>query len=307
MSLLNSETGKPVAVALAPKGGLLHALVDGLACAELDVLVVSEPAQLAGWTTTDHQQLSAFLIDTTVPEASFSECFKYVDPVFRDAGGPVIAVADSEGESDQAELWVKGATKIVDARSGRRALRLALSLEVEEFARICTLRGELKKCSSTLGTFVQGQFQFKTRREAQNLAMQLSVASPDPMPIAIGLTELFINGVEHGCLGIGHDEKGRLIEEGKLAAEIEHRRTLQEFCDRTVRVEFRREPNKLHFVINDDGEGFNYQAYLTDSEGHGKKHGRGITMANSCFGELIYKGNGSEVHAVHYFGGRKQR
>jgi len=299
---------QPVAVALAPEEGLLKPMLDGMACREFDLFRTETAAELAIPSAESHPNMGAFVIDTShlaeEMQSTMEALVDSVDAAFRDAGGPVIGIVDGDKPYDEGTLLAHGFSKIVDGRLGQRALRLVLSIEIEEFARLRLLRTELKKRSSAIGQIVQGQFRFKTRREAQNLATMLSMTCPNPMPIAIGLTELFINSVEHGCLDIGHDEKGRLIEDGLLAQEIERRRTMPEFCDRVVTVDFRREPNRLFFEVKDGGKGFDFKAYVANSEGHSKKHGRGIMMANGCFEELTYKGNGNEVHAVHYFGGR---
>jgi len=302
MKRVDIDTKHPVAVAFTSEGGLLHDMIDDLGCREFQVCTVDTLQDLEGETRQKYRHLGAFLIDITAVDTSLSQCIEHIDAAFRDAGGPVIVIANTDEDHDEATLQALGVKKFFDARLGLRALRLVVSIEIEEYRRICLLRTELQKRSSAIGQIVRGQFRFKTRREAQNLATMLSMTCPNPMPIAIGLTELFINGVEHGCLGIGHDEKGRLIEDGILADEIERRRSMPEFADRSVTVEFRREPNRLFFEVKDGGAGFDFEAYVEDAEGHSKKHGRGIMMAKGCFEKLTYKGNGNEVHAVHYFG-----
>jgi len=301
------DSKQPVAVFFGPIPGQGKELVADLACRDFMVSEAEDTSQLAAATLKKYRHLGAVIVDVTQlntdQNEKFSEYVECIDPAFRDAGGPVIAIVDGSQNHDEDKLLELGASKVMDVRLGKRALRLVLSIEIEEFGRLRLLRTELKKRSSAIGQIVKGQFRFKTRREAQNLATMLSMTCPNPMPIAIGLTELFINGVEHGCLSIGHDEKGRLIEDGILAEEIERRRGMPEFCDRFVTVDFRREPNRLFFEVKDGGDGFDFEAYISDYEGHSKKHGRGIMMAKGCFESLVYKGNGNEVHAVHFFGG----
>lgn len=302
MNSFTLDSRRPVAVAYAQDGGKLAELLDGLECREFRVVHVSNREDLAEATRSKYKHLGAFIIEDDRNAASLSELIDDIDPGFRDSGGPVIVVVDSEADYDEDTLLQAGASKVFESKLGQRTLRLITSIEIEEFGRIRLLRTELQKRASAIGQIVKGQFRFKTRREAQNLATMLSMTCPNPMPIAIGLTELFINGVEHGCLGIGHNEKGQLIEEGRLAEEIENRRSQPEYADRYVTVDFRREPNRLFFEIKDGGEGFDYRSYVGEAEGHSKKHGRGIMMAKGCFEELVYKGNGNEVHAVHFFG-----
>lgn len=296
------DTKRPVAVAYAPDGGKLLGLLDGLDCREFSVVRVASREELAAATREKYRHLGAFVVEAARDGADLADLIDDIDPAFRDSGGPLVVVVDGEEAYDEDALLQAGASKVFETKLGQRTLRLITSIEIEEFGRIRLLRTELQKRASAIGQIVKGQFRFKTRREAQNLATMLSMTCPNPMPIAIGLTELFINGVEHGCLGIGHDEKGQLIEEGRLAEEIENRRSQSEYAERFVTVDFRREPNRLFFEIKDGGKGFDYRSYLGEAEGHSKKHGRGIMMAQGCFEELTYKGNGNEVHAVHFFG-----
>ena len=144
-----------------------------------------------------------------------------------------------------------------------------------------------------------GRFMFKSRREAKKVATRLAAASAEPVGTAVGLMELFVNAIEHGCLGIGHSEKGRLLESGGLNAEIQRRRAMPAYADNQVVVEFDRDETALKIVITDPGEGFDHAAFIEDDSGHDKKHGRGITMAKNCFDELSYHGSGNEVRVLH--------
>lgn len=146
-----------------------------------------------------------------------------------------------------------------------------------------------------------GKYVFKTRREAKKVVTRLAAISSEPVGIAIGLMELFVNAIEHGCLGIGHKEKGQLLETGGLNEEIHRRRKLKEYADNEVVVEFERTDTTLEIIVKDPGKGFQYKEFLSDDEGHEKKHGRGIFMAKNCFDELQYRGCGNEVRVLHRF------
>ncbi|WP_417449709.1 ATP-binding SpoIIE family protein phosphatase [Kordiimonas sp.] len=145
----------------------------------------------------------------------------------------------------------------------------------------------------------RGRFTFQSRREAKKAATRLAAASTDPIGTAVGLMELFVNAIEHGCLGIGHDEKGKLLEAGELNTEISRRRAMPAYASNYVNVEFSRDDDALRIIIKDPGLGFDHRTFVTADAAHGKKHGRGITMAKNCFDELTYHGVGNEVHVVH--------
>ncbi len=296
------NTRLPLALLYSPEGGKLAKIGSELACDEFQIDTINKVTVLADYSLQAAELLRVCVVDLTASNTDFKTCFEAVDMGFRDASGPVVAVVDNITEEEEAVLLKQGAAKVVDIGLGAKSLQLVLSLEIREFTRISQLKVELLRRSSAIGQIVSGVFKFKTRREAQNLATMLSMTCPNPMPIAVGLTELLINGVEHGCLSIGHDEKGALIEDGLLAEEILKRRMMPKYENRFVTVDFLREPNRLCFTIRDGGEGFDFEPYVEASDGHAKKHGRGIMMAKGCFERLEYRGCGNEVYAVHTFG-----
>src|SRR5258708_3286346 len=57
-------------------------------------------------------------------------------------------------------------------------------------------------------------YQIRTLHEASELAHLLAAAHPDPDRVVVGLTELLVNAVEHGNLGITYREKADLLERG---------------------------------------------------------------------------------------------
>lgn len=296
------NTRLPLALLYSAEGGKLASISSDLACEEFQTDTIDKVTVLADYSLQAAELLRVCVIDLTAPGVDFRTCFEAIDIGFRDASGPIVAVTQNISEEEESGLLRQGAAKVVDIGLGTKSLQLVLSLEIREFTRISQLKVELLRRSSAIGQIVSGVFKFKTRREAQNLATMLSMTCPNPMPIAVGLTELLINGVEHGCLGIGHDEKGALIEDGLLAEEILKRRMMPKYEDRFVTVDFLREPNRLCFTIRDGGDGFDYEPYVEASDGHAKKHGRGIMMAKGCFEHLEYRGSGNEVYAVHVFG-----
>ena len=114
------------------------------------------------------------------------------------------------------------------------------------------------------------------------------------------LSELFINAVEHGNLGISYEEKGALINNEALNLEIARRQALEENRDKRVVVCFERQTDALVFTIKDQGKGFDWWRYLDiDPERVFDPNGRGIAMARiMSFDSLEYQGNGNIVVAT---------
>ena len=78
----------------------------------------------------------------------------------------------------------------------------------------------------------------------------------EPEIVVLGLSELLINAVEHGNLGIRFDEKSRLREEGRWEEEVVHRLSMPEYADRRGRLTVTAAADAFIFEIEDEGEGF---------------------------------------------------
>ena len=68
----------------------------------------------------------------------------------------------------------------------------------------------------------RSEFHLSTMLEARTLAGSLSGYYPHPQRTILGISELLINAVEHGNLGITYMEKSQLLKDGMLEVEIVH-------------------------------------------------------------------------------------
>jgi DNA-binding response OmpR family regulator len=143
------------------------------------------------------------------------------------------------------------------------------------------------------------EFRFRTLEEASELAQLLAEFCPNPQGVLFGLTELMINAVEHGNLGITYREKTLLLMENDWQAEVGRRLELPQFRDRVARVRLERLADRVRFTIADEGNGFDWQRYLDfDPSRIFDPNGRGIAMAHrSSFCSIDYQGSGSTVVA----------
>lgn len=144
------------------------------------------------------------------------------------------------------------------------------------------------------------EFVFRSLDEAHYLAGALAALCPDPAPVAMGLTELLVNAIEHGNLGISYNEKKQLRQNDGWEDEISRRLALPEFAERVARVKIERSSAELRFVVEDQGSGFDWQGYLEfDPQRAFDPNGRGIAMARQVgFSQLEYRGRGNIVTAV---------
>lgn len=159
---------------------------------------------------------------------------------------------------------------------------------------------EVRDGKRALSTLTNATFVYRTIQEAAELSILLAWAFPDPEKQVIGLSEILINAVEHGNLGIGYDDKTTLNATGQLEQEIERRLELDENRDKRVQVEMVRGAEEIRVTVRDEGPGFDWQRFLTiDPERAFDTHGRGIAMAKMlAFDELEYRGRGNEVVAT---------
>jgi len=235
-----------------------------------------------------------------MPRLDGLEVLKLIKAQSRFASLPVIIQTAAASPEQVAEGLELGAnyylTKPYEGASLRAVVRTALAAYTQSRA----LADNIQIASSGMPLLQEGKFRFKTIADARRLAIALARACPKSEIAAIGLTELMVNAVEHGNLGIGYQEKSALMREGTWEQEIERRLGLQENAGKSVEVEFMRVDGKLHFSIRDAGEGFDASRYLELApERAYDLHGRGIAMARKLsFASLEYRGTGNEVVAT---------
>lgn len=285
---------------LVAEGGRAHAAVTGIMGRGFVLEIFSSPDDFLSAAGHDSRLVAVIVDDTLLDEKLAGRVVGWMPPDFAADGGPLLLLSSAGMTPERQELRAAlNACRVVDPLHGADALFAALSVEVEEFRLRQSVRAAVEAGTADIGEIEAATFRFRTREEAKNLATMLASACREKVAVAIGLTELFVNAVEHGCLNIGHGEKGRLIEKGRLADEIKFRRSQPEYADRHVTVEFSRSSTEVRFHITDPGDGFDYTSFVNAQDGHVKKHGRGITMAGGCFDEITYLGKGNEVIAVH--------
>lgn len=156
--------------------------------------------------------------------------------------------------------------------------------EVVEFKKIQTL---VERCN----------FCFSSLVDVRSLTVYLSNFFPEPDRVAMGISELLINAVEHGSLGITYDEKSELNNKGKWSEEVKIREELPENSNKKILVWHEKTDTEISLVIKDGGNGFNWKKYMElDAERATDNHGRGIAMSNKIsFDTIEYRGNGNEV------------
>jgi len=215
---------------------------------------------------------------------------------------PVIFQTAKATVSDIAEGMNAGAYYYLTKPFEEEVLLSVTKTAVNDRIRFKEIQDSLNQANKTMGMLNSAEFEFKTLTEARSIASLLSNTCPEPASIVMGLTELMINAIEHGNLGISYDEKSALNETGDWQAEVEKRLQLPENNNKTASISFARQTDCIEITIIDQGEGFDWQTYMDfDPNRVMDNHGRGIAIANKLsFSSVEYKRNGSEVYAQLY-------
>lgn len=151
-----------------------------------------------------------------------------------------------------------------------------------------------------LALLTHAEFKIQTLYQARQLAFHLSYLCPNPPRIAVGLTELFINAIEHGNLGITFEEKNQLTSESAWLEEIERRLNIPANQSKMVHISVHKDAHAVQFEIQDEGSGFRWQDYLENpGPCQSTKHGRGIILARMMsFDKLEYNDSGNCVRCL---------
>jgi CheY-like chemotaxis protein len=274
---------KLLTVHLKPEGYAIETAADGV--------------EAWGKLNADPERYDVVLLDRTMPRMDGMQLLTRMKEEEHLRMVPVIMQTALSGRDQMIEGIRAGAyyylTKPYDADMLRSVVRTA----VQDHRGYRQLQAQVKKGFSGLLLLQNAAFSFQTVEQARDLGALLANTCPDPSATVIGLTELLINAVEHGNLGITYEEKSELCASGGWSEEVGRRLALPENESKRAEVSFERAGGNLRFVIRDRGDGFDWQRYMqVDPQRAFDTHGRGIAMANRLsFSHIEYRGSGNEV------------
>lgn len=261
--------------------------------------VVTAEDGLAAWQLLQHDSVGfdAVLLDRMMPRMDGMEVLAHMrqHPNFQHV--PVI-MQTAVGAAENIREGLAAGAYYYLVKPFKRDMLLAIVAAAVEFHREKnSLEKEIAAQARAYRLLVNGDFRFNSLDDARRLTLMLSQACPDPQKVALGISELLINAVEHGNLGITYAEKAELLQQGRWQDEVEARLLKPEYKDRIVEVSLRTEGDFISIVIKDQGNGFDWKPFLNFSpERVFDPHGRGISMARMLsFDEVEYRGKGNEV------------
>lgn len=212
---------------------------------------------------------------------------------------PVILQTALASKQDIADGMKAGAYYYLTKPFEEEMLRSVVATAVEDRLRYRSAQERVEEKATIDQMLAQGRHAFKSLEEAREMATILSSLCPEPQRVVVGMSELLINAVEHGNLGITYEEKGDLKENGTWQDEVEKRLKMPQYSDREVIIDIVQGDSEIQFTITDQGDGFDFANYLEmDPDRAFDNHGRGIAMSRMLsFDNLEYQGKGNQVIA----------
>jgi len=278
----------------------LDVLVECLKDESYELVQANGGVQALDLFRNDPQGFDAMVLDRKMPGMDGLEMIAALKADAHLQWIPIVMQTSAASPSEICEGMEAGVffylTKPFDPQVLRRMVRAAR----EEGLKWKNLKDTLRVQNKTLGYLQQARFKIQTIEEAYDLALLLAQACPNSEKVVFGLNELIVNGVEHGNLLIGFDEKTRLQEADQWEEEIACRQLLPEHVHKFVEVVFERCSDQIQITVTDQGQGFDWSEYQEiKTERLLESHGRGIAMAKSLsFDHLEYLGTGNQVLCV---------
>jgi len=240
------------------------------------------------------------LLDRMMPGMDGVELLRQIKatPAFKKV--PVIMQTAASAPEQVREGLLAGALYYLTKPYERDSLLAIVRAALSDGETRQDLQQRLREHANALRLMASARFTLSTLDEVGCLAAFLAQACPQPEAAVLGLSELLVNAIEHGNLGISYAEKSRLKRSDQWQEEILRRQALPENRDKLVEVEFSRQNDLVRICIRDQGEGFDWNRYLDfDPARAFDPNGRGIAMARlGSLNNLEFVGNGNTVIAT---------
>jgi DNA-binding response OmpR family regulator len=256
------------------------------------VLTAADGTEAQAILQANPEPISVVILDWLMPQMNGIELLRWMKKQSRIEHIPVIMLTALDDPERIKEGIDAGAFYYLIKPFQRPLLQSILRAAVSDYHNTRQLLEKLKQCARPLAFMEEGTFRFRTLAEADQLAVMIASATPEPEH-AMVIAELLLNAVEHGNLGITYEDKGRLVADNSWDEEIERRLALPENEKKYAMVRMSKQGTNLHIEIEDAGPGFDFDRFMQIDESRlFDNHGRGIAIARSALNvEFIEPGN----------------
>lgn len=246
-------------------------------------------------------EFDLMIVDCPIPNRDGLEKLRQIRSDGRLAGIPIILQTPQPPTAEQIHEGARaGAYHYLNTPYDRDALVAIVHAALAKSSFRNALRHQLRSRSQTPQTLDSCEFSVRTLEEAGELATLVAQACPNSEAALFGISELLVNGVEHGNLGLTYEEKSRLALDNCWKNEVDRRSAHPDNVGKRVRLSFRRESHQITLRIADEGLGFAWRDYLElDPARACDPNGRGIALARMLsFTDIHYEGCGNVAVAT---------
>jgi len=267
-----------------------------------DISLEMHSDPLAAWASliAPESNFSLVILDRMMPELDGMEFLRRMKRESRFADIPVIMQTAASSPDQVREGLAAGAYYYLTKPYEPEALISIVRVAMEDRRARSQLRSRAARLEDAQKLIRSVEYRFVTMEDITSLVPVLAAMCPVPDVVAPGLSDLMVNAVEHGNLGVSYQEKSLLKWEGDWEAEISRRLALPQFRDRFATIRLERTAESVVFTIADQGHGFEWSKFLAfDPDRAFDPNGRGIAMARMMsFSSLEYQGCGNVVVAT---------
>lgn len=265
-----------------------------------DLTMAHDGAQAWALLEKTGHEFDLLVLDRMMPRLDGMELLRRIRRTPRLQSLPVIMQTAAATPDQVREGLEAGARYYLTKPYEPDALLAIIKAALDEVRRTSEIQLQVEDMRRAMCALTHAEFEFATLQQAIELSRLASLSAPQPENIVMGLSELLINAVEHGNLGITYAEKSRLRMDDCWQEEIERRLRLPGNAGKRARLTVERQDSEVRFTIRDEGDGFDFARYLQfDPARAFDPNGRGIAMARQlCFSNLEYSGCGNVVRAT---------
>jgi CheY-like chemotaxis protein len=266
---------------------------------DIELEMHSNPLEAWDSLIAPDSDFSLVVLDRMMPELDGMELLRRMKREARFADIPVIMQTAASSPDQVREGLEAGAYYYLTKPYEPEALISIVRAAMEDRRARKQLRSRAARLEEAQKLIQSVEYRFVTLEDVSSLVPVLAGMCPVPDVAAPGLSDLMVNAVEHGNLGVTYQEKSLLKWEGDWEEEIRRRLALPQFCDRFATVRVERNGERVMFTISDQGDGFDWNKFLSfDPDRAFDPNGRGIAMAKMMsFSALDYQGRGNVVVA----------
>jgi DNA-binding response OmpR family regulator len=272
-------------------------IVNALSSQDFSVTAVADGRSAWQLLSESSDNFDAILLDRGLPWVDGMELLRRIKSSSNLSRVPVVMQTAVGRTEDISEGIAAGAYYYLVKPVQFELLVAVVTAAVNHHREYREMQDALRRSERTLVHLDQGSFRIKTIADSIEVSRAIGQMCADPAKAALGLRELFTNGIEHGNLGVTYAEKAALVMENRWFDEIERRLELESNRDKFVSVTVSRQDSLIQVLIQDQGAGFDWQKYLEiDPDRIFDPHGRGIAMSRMMsFESMEYLGNGNTV------------